>query len=170
VQQACSIIQGAAHEDANIIFGAVMDEKMKDAVKITVIATGFRKEAAERRNRMLDGALRTSVVPHIESRPAMPRFASEDFEEQQTEVTTRREYTPIIAAEPAFEERAAPMENRSPLQFDEPEAFSSAPDPVSVIIAEPPTPVAEPGIFADPHQDENAENLDIPAFMRRGGI
>jgi cell division protein FtsZ len=43
VQQACSIIQGAAHEDANIIFGAVMDEKMKDAVKITVIATGFRE-------------------------------------------------------------------------------------------------------------------------------
>jgi cell division protein FtsZ len=42
VQQACSIIQGAAHEDANIIFGAVMDEKMKDTVKITVIATGFR--------------------------------------------------------------------------------------------------------------------------------
>jgi len=43
VQQACSIIQAAAHEDANIIFGAVMDEKMKDAVKITVIATGFRE-------------------------------------------------------------------------------------------------------------------------------
>ena len=43
MQQACSIIQGAAHEDANIIFGAVMDEKMKDAVKITVIATGFRE-------------------------------------------------------------------------------------------------------------------------------
>jgi cell division protein FtsZ len=42
VQQACTIIQGAAHEDANIIFGAVMDEKMKDSVKITVIATGFR--------------------------------------------------------------------------------------------------------------------------------
>jgi cell division protein FtsZ len=42
VQQACTIIQSAAHEDANIIFGAVMDEKMKDTVKITVIATGFR--------------------------------------------------------------------------------------------------------------------------------
>jgi cell division protein FtsZ len=48
VQQACSIIQGAAHEDANIIFGAVMDEKMKDAVKITVIATGFREMPASR--------------------------------------------------------------------------------------------------------------------------
>jgi len=50
VQQACSIIQGAAHEDANIIFGAVMDEKMKDSVKITVIATGFR-EAPSMRSR-----------------------------------------------------------------------------------------------------------------------
>jgi cell division protein FtsZ len=49
VQQACSIIQSAAHEDANIIFGAVMDEKMKDAVKITVIATGFREAPSARR-------------------------------------------------------------------------------------------------------------------------
>ena len=45
VQQACTIIQSAAHEDANIIFGAVMDEKMKDTVKITVIATGFRESS-----------------------------------------------------------------------------------------------------------------------------
>ena len=49
VQEACSIIQGAAHEDANIIFGAVLDEKMKDAVKITVIATGFKEEDRPRR-------------------------------------------------------------------------------------------------------------------------
>jgi cell division protein FtsZ len=48
VQQACTIIQGAAHEDANIIFGAVLDEKMKDAVKITVIATGFRESEMRR--------------------------------------------------------------------------------------------------------------------------
>jgi len=49
VQEACSIIQNAAHEDANIIFGAVLDEKMKDAVKITVIATGFKEEDRPRR-------------------------------------------------------------------------------------------------------------------------
>ena len=42
VQEACTIIQSAAHEDANIIFGAVLDDKMKDSVKITVIATGFK--------------------------------------------------------------------------------------------------------------------------------
>src|SRR5208282_1342150 len=50
VQEACTIIQSAAHEDANIIFGAVLDEKMKDSVKITVIETGFR-EADIRRPR-----------------------------------------------------------------------------------------------------------------------
>src|SRR5260221_2765153 len=48
VQEACGIIQNAADDDANIIFGAVMDEKMKDAVKITVIATGFREAPSAR--------------------------------------------------------------------------------------------------------------------------
>jgi len=43
VNEASTIIQSAAHEDANIIFGAVLDEKMKDEVKITVIATGFKE-------------------------------------------------------------------------------------------------------------------------------
>jgi cell division protein FtsZ len=45
VHEASSIIQKAAHENANIIFGAVMDEAMKDSVKITVIAAGFREVA-----------------------------------------------------------------------------------------------------------------------------
>src|SRR6202521_910997 len=45
VQEACMIIQSAADDDANIIFGAVLDEKMKDSVKITVIAPGFRDGA-----------------------------------------------------------------------------------------------------------------------------
>src|SRR6478736_1078687 len=49
VQQACTIIQSAAHEDANIIFGAVLDDKTKDSVKITVIATGFRDSDIRRR-------------------------------------------------------------------------------------------------------------------------
>ena len=41
VSEASAIIQEAAHEDANIIFGAVVDPKMEGRVKITVIATGF---------------------------------------------------------------------------------------------------------------------------------
>ncbi|MFQ5776454.1 MAG: cell division protein FtsZ [Terriglobia bacterium] len=42
VQDASAHVQKVAHEDANIIFGAVHDEAMKDAIKITVIATGFK--------------------------------------------------------------------------------------------------------------------------------
>ncbi len=45
VHEASSIIQKAAHENANIIFGAVQDDAMKESVKITVIAAGFRETA-----------------------------------------------------------------------------------------------------------------------------
>jgi cell division protein FtsZ len=48
VSEASSIIQEAAHEDANIIFGAVVDPKMEGRVKITVIATGFDRPGAVR--------------------------------------------------------------------------------------------------------------------------
>jgi cell division protein FtsZ len=41
VNEASSLIQAEAHEDANIIFGTVIDENMKDEIRITVIATGF---------------------------------------------------------------------------------------------------------------------------------
>jgi cell division protein FtsZ len=43
VSEASAIIQEAAHEDANIIFGAVVDPQMEGRVKITVIATGFER-------------------------------------------------------------------------------------------------------------------------------
>ncbi len=43
INDAVSIIQNEAHEDANIIFGAVIDEEMGEAVNVTVIATGFGK-------------------------------------------------------------------------------------------------------------------------------
>src|SRR5436305_8922174 len=42
VHEASTVIQKAAHENANIIFGAVQDDTMKDSVKITVIAAGFK--------------------------------------------------------------------------------------------------------------------------------
>src|ERR671913_2499031 len=45
VNTASTIIREAADEDANIIFGAVIDENMRDEMKITVIATGFGEEA-----------------------------------------------------------------------------------------------------------------------------
>jgi len=90
VNEASSLIQTSAHEDANIIFGAVLDEKMGDDVKITVIATGFRDQMPERRARMLDVESAPVVsVPVVapdswmkESDSAPLRFMSEVEEEE----------------------------------------------------------------------------------------
>ena len=46
VNEAASIVRQEADDDANIIFGHVIDESMTGAMKITVIATGFRRESA----------------------------------------------------------------------------------------------------------------------------
>jgi len=103
VNEASSLIQSAAHEDANIIFGAVLDEKMGEEVKITVIATGFRDQSPERRARLLnveeepvvsapaDSAPVASVpvvapdnwLPEPVSAPAPARFLSQDEDEEE---------------------------------------------------------------------------------------
>lgn len=41
LHEACAVVQDAAHEDAHVIFGAVIDDNMDDEVRVTVIATGF---------------------------------------------------------------------------------------------------------------------------------
>ncbi|MBI4510183.1 MAG: cell division protein FtsZ [Deltaproteobacteria bacterium] len=64
VNEAASLIQEAAHEDANIIFGSVIDPSIKEDVRITVIATGFDRgaEAHERfGRRSTQGAGKTTV-------------------------------------------------------------------------------------------------------------
>jgi cell division protein FtsZ len=47
VNEAASLIHEEAHEDANIIFGAVIDEKIADEIHVTVIATGFGERERE---------------------------------------------------------------------------------------------------------------------------
>ena len=49
VNEAASMIQEEAHDDANIIFGAVIDETMTDEIRITVIATGFGEAKEEKK-------------------------------------------------------------------------------------------------------------------------
>lgn len=78
VNEASTIIQNAAHEDANIIFGAVQDEKMKDEVKITVIATGFKTGEQQKRERVHSAAASAisqerTVSAFIPSSPSIPR-------------------------------------------------------------------------------------------------
>ena len=56
VEEAARIVQEAAHEEANIIFGAVIDPTLGDEVRITVIATGFsdRKELASAASKVVE--------------------------------------------------------------------------------------------------------------------
>src|SRR5712671_818640 len=82
VNEASTIIQSAAHEDANIIFGAVQDEKMKDDLKITVIATGFKNDVPARKDRTVNAAqaaistARTASAYQVQAAPATPRVVN----------------------------------------------------------------------------------------------
>jgi len=71
MEEAASLVQQQAHEDANIIWGAGIDESMGDMVKVTVIATGFDRDHQEL-NEMARQAARpvvTNGVPAQMHRP-----------------------------------------------------------------------------------------------------
>ena len=88
VNLAASIIRETAHPDANLIFGAVVDESMGDEIRITVIATGFdavrpsRRQVLQRQYRQEEpkqdavvGAMPIQQpAPAPEPEPARPRF------------------------------------------------------------------------------------------------
>jgi cell division protein FtsZ len=142
VNQASTLIQSSAHEDANIIFGAVQDERMGDEVKITVIATGFRDQMPERRARMLS----------VEESPvvSVPVMASE---------TWMREAAQSAApAGPGPARFLSEQEDQSS-EDDEPAFFSAASSPSRRRIAEEPEPV---GVSARPQFAELGED---PAFV-----
>lgn len=96
VHEAASIIQEAADEEANIIFGTVIDPKMKDEVKVTVIATGFdsaTKGLLNNRGEQLSSSrvpMQPSAQPH---RPFAPREIAAQHHEPAP--------TPATAAAPA---------------------------------------------------------------------
>jgi cell division protein FtsZ len=85
VNEASTLIQEAAHEDANIIFGAVIDDKMKEGeMRVTVIATGLDDQRM-RRGRSNDAAEEAAGnVTHLHPEPApmmgsAPAPAAEDL-------------------------------------------------------------------------------------------
>jgi cell division protein FtsZ len=178
VNEASSLIQTSAHEDANIIFGAVLDERMGDEVKITVIATGFRDQMPERRARMLnveelpvvsvpvvaaDTWMRETLPPPPPPPPA-PRFMSEEEEDEQAEAVPEPEPELVAAASrPQFSEIAEePL--FTPLPRDYASDFGNGVgNPVTAEdrgVSAVVSPLSAP-------EDEPERDLDVPAFMRR---
>jgi cell division protein FtsZ len=60
VNEAAEVVTGAADQNANVIFGAVIDDGLRDDIRVVVIATGF---GAQRRRRRREGALE-APTPH----------------------------------------------------------------------------------------------------------
>jgi cell division protein FtsZ len=145
VNQASTLIQSSAHEDANIIFGAVQDERMGDEVKITVIATGFRDQMPERRARMLS----------VEEAPvvSVPVMASENWMREAAQAAA-------APAGPGPARFLSEQEDQGSEDGDEPAFFSATSSPSRRRrVAEEPEPV---GVSARPQFAELAED---PAFV-----
>ena len=177
VNEASSLIQSSAHEDANIIFGAVLDERMGDEVKITVIATGFRDQMPERRARMLNveempvvsvpvvaaDAWMREKPPVPPPAPPPPRFMSEEEDEESGSgvdaepefvVAAARSSRVEIAEEPAF----------VPLPRDYASDFGNGARTPSITEEHVPQSAVSP-LSASPAEEER--DLDVPTFMRR---
>jgi cell division protein FtsZ len=102
VNEASTIIQSAAHEDANIIFGAVLDEKMKDEVKITVIATGFKTEHMQQRGQRVTSAA-AAIAQQRTASAYTPNPRIEPRADRAAEVRSEPVPEPVPAVpEPAF--------------------------------------------------------------------
>jgi cell division protein FtsZ len=79
VNEAAHAVQEAAHPDANIIFGAMLDEKLDDEVWITVVATGYGDKPVQRREESL-GSLREPIGEPRITRRREPARASSSIE------------------------------------------------------------------------------------------
>jgi cell division protein FtsZ len=164
VSEASSIVQEAADEDANIIFGAVVDPALKGKVKITVIATGFGAQANARPSATLaqtpvdmtqyadHARMRNDAIPASVSIPAA-RLS--------------------IARRPLFELPMA-ASGGTPMPFA---ISSAAPVPVAPAAGPAPSPGASDPDAMRPMTDADANvtdpdfdlssTFDVPAFLRR---
>lgn len=100
INEAAGIIEASADTDANIIFGADIDENMGDSMKVTVIATGFEKEEKPVRQ---SGPILTKSSSFA-SRNSVPAsaenlFASRKVDETLKSVADPLEAEPILAEE-----------------------------------------------------------------------
>ncbi|HTJ85033.1 MAG TPA: cell division protein FtsZ [Polyangiaceae bacterium] len=100
IEEAASFIQEQAHEDANIIFGAAVDENMGDMMKVTVIATGFDRPAEYE---MQATAVRTAPQHHTAPLHHSSAPPQRGFERDAHAPASR----PSFPSQPSHEERAS---------------------------------------------------------------
>jgi cell division protein FtsZ len=109
VNEAVTMAQSAADQDANIIFGSVINETLGDEVKITVIATGFQGREGEKR-------ARTPVqvqVPAAQVKPLPPPLPADAKKDAPALRVAQPAPQPVVARAPSA---GAPV-RRDPTSF-----------------------------------------------------
>ncbi|MFC9518502.1 cell division protein FtsZ [Nocardiaceae bacterium NPDC056970] len=142
INEAASLVQEAAHIDANIIFGTVIDDSLGDEVRVTVIAAGFDGGAPVKRPLEVQSAIGRGNIG-----------AGRAGEVGQSE----RAAAPAASAEPAPAAPAAPVAPAAPRE------------PVGTPTGSSLPPLGSTGSRAVPAGNEDGEDddVDVPSFMRR---
>jgi cell division protein FtsZ len=169
VNEASTIIQSAAHEDANIIFGAVLDEKMKDEVKITVIATGFKESMREREHREAfatpvlhnrnhgNSAHATYEVAPVPVPERMATPVSQPMSDPRISIPVS--YVPEVVDD--YELGSGVVRHAQPLdEFPKPEEAASIPREGMPAIET---------VSSSVNIKYDSDDLEIPAFLRKRG-
>ncbi len=155
VNEASCVIQEAAHEDANIIFGAVVDPTLTGRVKITVIATGFDRKGAGRG--VPAAALQTPVdlsnyAVHLNRNDE--RIAAAGGAPSSPASMPMASSQPTSAAHASHLSPQGVLNRRQPLELSLPLAASAG----------------GPGSHADATDERGMDfssPIDVPAFLRR---
>ena len=88
VDEAAKVVEAVADENANIIYGQIVDEELGDTIRITVIATGFKATSSQpaidfgRRDNAFGSSVASAQKASSSQRPlypSEPRFADEDY-------------------------------------------------------------------------------------------
>jgi cell division protein FtsZ len=147
VNEASCVIQESAHEDANIIFGAVVDQNLGGKIKITVIATGFDQAVRAAADTPTDfktytdhfaaQAVARAAVAQAAEAPAPPQAASAQMPQAQMPPAQMTGFASSLTVS-----RRAPIELSLPL-------------------------AATAGAGSGDHAMDVDSPLDVPAFLRR---
>ncbi len=184
IDEAAKTITEAVDSNANIIFGAVLDESMEDDIKITVVATGF--DTTPRPPRPVFAPSSSTAVSQADSfaKASAPVFVEDDPlpAPSNEPVADRFKAEPFINERPTFNEDVAAEEENSLFnQPVRPEVNSIEPE-VEGVHGKPKThqeaPVAKSRTakslierasraVSGHNNDYKEEDLDIPAFLRR---
>jgi cell division protein FtsZ len=157
VNEASTLIQEAAHEDANIIFGAVVDEALPEGeMRVTVIATGLEGDYM-RRGRDRDVTVEEAGKVTPLRREPVPLERAPISAEQRAEQTTMLPPAPVASPEPAPAASPVHAGNGPGGGRNEDDWMSPFEDELDV-----PTFLRRRG-----SEDDEEEDRESPAFLRR---